>query len=203
MSYDIGALVLVTPSTETPVSLEEAKLWCKIEADETHEDDLLTSLIAAATGRYEAFTGRASLRQTFDWYLDDDDLCGLDEVLTPPRWPLVSVSSIRAFATTDNTDSGGTAMSTSAYYVDTAHEPGRIAPVSGGTWPVATRDLNAMIVRFVAGHSSGTSGVPDQAKERIKLMIAAAYEHRGDETQMGTVMDAVLRDDDLALPEWG
>jgi len=202
-AVDIGALVTVVSSTDEPVSLIEAKLWCKVEEDEVTDDVVFIALIATAVARYEAFTGRALMRQTYDWYLDrTPDLW--DCPLRPPRWPLISVSSIRGFGTTDASDTGGTAMSTSGYYVDVAHEPGRIQPVSGAIWPVATRDLNALIVRFDAGYSTTpSSGIPEQAKERLKKMIAAAYEHRGDEVAMNVAMNEVLGDDDLDLPEWG
>lgn len=203
-SYPIGALVTVTAATEEPVTLAEAKLWCKVELDEMADDDLIAGLIATARGRYEEFTGRALLKQTFDQYLDRFPNYA-DGAVMPMRWPLVSVSSIRGFQTTDATDTGGIAMSTSDYYVDTAHEPGRVLPISTRTWPTATRTINAGIMRFIAGYSTSPTGVPEQAKERLKKMIAAGYEHRGDgnDQAVGLAMDAILRDDDLALPEWG
>ena len=72
------------------------------------------------------------------------------------------------------------------------------------TFPAATRVANSTIVRFVAGYSSGSSGVPEQAKTTLKKMIARAYEFRGDPAagEAASLMDEVVLDE-LALPEWG
>jgi uncharacterized phiE125 gp8 family phage protein len=147
----------------------------------------------------EERTQRSFLTKTFDYY--PDDLC---EPLTLPRSPLVSVSSIRAFQSSENTDTGGTAMSTGDYYVDTAHEFGRVMPVSGGAFPTATRTLNPYVVRFTAGYSSESSGIPDSVKTEIKQLVAWLYEHRGDEVEMMKALeeyDGVVSE--LDLPTWG
>lgn len=198
--HDIGSLLTVTPSTDAPVTREEAKLWLRIEPEEVSEDSLVDSLILRAWARYEAFTGRALLKQVYDWYLDRTPC----EDMRPPRWPLVSIGSIRMFNSTEATDTGGTTMSAANYYVDIASEPGRVVPIATATWPPATRSINAVIMRFTAGYSTSSTGVPESAKTQIKEMIAAGYEHRGDEAEsVALAMDGVLRADELDLPEWG
>ncbi len=201
-TYPLGSLVTVTPSTEEPLTRDEAKLWAKLESDEVEEDALVDGLIARARARYEAFTGRTALQQTYDWY-QDRQTYGYAQVLCPPRWPLVSIGSIRTFSTTDASDIGGTTMPAANYYVDIASEPGRVVPVSAATWPPATRIINALIMRFTAGYSTSSTGVPEGIKTQLKMMVAAAYEHRGDEQEMEAAMDAVLRNDELDLPDWG
>lgn len=199
-TYDIGALVVQAASTDLPLTREETKLWLKIEPEEVDEDTLIDSLIARAWARYEAFTGRGALKQTYDWYLD----CVPSDALRPPRWPLVSISSIRMFSSTEASDTGGTTMAAANYYVDIASEPGRVQPVSGATWSTSTRTINACIVRFIAGCSTSSTGVPESLKTQLKEMIAAGYEHRGDEDNVVTMaMDVVLQSDELDLPEWG
>lgn len=198
-SYRIPALVLVTSASEEPVSLDEAKLWLKTDTDDTADDDLVTSLIATARAKYEEYTHRCLLKQTFD-AIPEDVPCG---PVTLPRSPVVSVSSIKGFTDTDLDNTVGTAMSSSGYYVDTLNEPGRVVPVGDATWPVGTRRLNPIAIRFIAGYSSQTSGVPEQAKTEIKQLVARAYEHRGDEVAAVRAMDELLRESDLALPDWG
>jgi uncharacterized phiE125 gp8 family phage protein len=198
----MSPLVLVTASTAEPISLTETKLWLRLDEHDVAEDPLVTSLIVKARQTWEARTQRAALVQTFDTYLDqplEDDV-----PVALPKAPLVSVTSIRGFATTDATDSGGTAMSTSGYYVDTAQEFGRVALQNGFTWPTATRPINPVIIRFTAGYSSGSSGVPETVKTEIKQLVARLYEHRGDEQeQMQALAEYGTVPTDLDLPTWG
>lgn len=199
----LGPLVLVTGSSDEPVSRTEAKTWLRIEEEEVHEDALVDQLIAMARARYEEYTGRALLKQTWDYYLDEGfppEAQGVEL----PRWPLVSITSVTGFSDTDATDTGGTAMNSSEYYVDTAREPGRVVPFGAYSFPSATRVANAAIVRFVAGETSQTSGVPSYAKQTIKQMIAHAYEHRGDQdvSELEPLMDEVLNDA-RAIRSWG
>lgn len=200
MSRFENPLVLVTSSTEDPLSRTEAKLWLRIEEEEIIEDPLVDSLIQMARERYEAYTGRALLQQTYDYYLPEFP----DGPVELPRWPLVSIGSIKGFTDTDATDTGGTSMSTSEYYVDTAREPGRVVPFGSYSYPTATRVVNGAIVRFTAGHSTNTTGVPNYAKTTLKNMIASAYEYRGDESarELQQRMDDVLHDE-LTLVDWG
>lgn len=196
--YEFGRIVVVTPSTEEPVTLPEVKLWLKVEEEETEQDDLIASLLATARARYEAYTNRIAIKTTFDYVLD----CQQDESICLPKFPLVSVTSIKGYTDTDATDTGGTAMSSSEFYVDTASEPGRAVPFAGFTLPIATRVVNATIVRFVAGHSTSSTGVPDHIKSTLKNMVARAIECRGDQTAAEAAMDDVLSDE-FSVPDWG
>jgi len=198
MSYE-PILVTALASTEEPISIEEAKLWLKVDEDQVDDDPVIQSLIATARERWEKRTRRSTIIQTFDQYLDafpDDCPIRLG------RAPLVAVSSVRYFAFSDLGDSSGTSMSSSGWYVDTAREPGRIVPIF--SWPVPTRDYNGGIVRFTAGYSSGTSGIPEAAKTEIKTLLATLYEHRGDEAEQQATLRAFdCEVGSFDLPEWG
>lgn len=198
----MSAILLVTSSTAEPVSKTEAKLWLRLDEHDVSEDPLIDGLIQKARSAWEARSQRAALIQTFDYYLDEspDDTCPV----SIPKAPLVSVTAITGFATTDASDTGGTAMSTSGYYVDTAHEFGRVMPLSAFTYPTATREINPVVIRFTAGYSSGSSGVPESVKTEIKQLIAKLYEHRGDEAEQATFLSAYGNvPTDLDLPTWG
>jgi uncharacterized phiE125 gp8 family phage protein len=176
------------------------KTWLKIDEDNTADDTLLTQLIATARERYEAYTQRVPLHGTYDAVLDDFPAgCPL----SLSRVPLVSITSVTGYTDTDVTDTGGTAMSSTGYYVDTASQPGRLVPLGGATYPTATRVANAAIVRFVAGYSSDSTGVPDDVLTDLYTMVARAYEHRGDEAAMEHAMLAVLAPESLVVHDWG
>ena len=197
----MSRLLLVSAATTgEPVSRSEVKTWLRLDEHEVSEDALLDSLITRARQRFEEMTQRSALHQTFDCYLDEEPDSGCP--ITIPKAPLVSVTSIKGFSSTEATDTGGTAMSTSDWYVDTASEFGRVYPVSGATYPTATRDLNPAIVRFTARYSSGSSGVPDGVKTEIKQLVAALYEHRGDEIEQARILEA-YGGAEYALPTWG
>jgi uncharacterized phiE125 gp8 family phage protein len=195
----VSAIKLVTASTAEPVTRTEAKLWLRLDEHDVAEDALVDSLIARARQRWEEVKQRAAMVQTFDYYLDaePEDSCPVQI----PKAPLVSVDSIRAFGSDEATDTGGTAMSTSGYYVDTAHEFGRVMPLSAFSYPSASREINPVIIRFTAGYSTATTGVPETVKTEIKEIVARLYEHRGDEVGMLKALEDALTETDL--PTWG
>jgi uncharacterized phiE125 gp8 family phage protein len=193
--------VAVSPSTDEPVSVSEAKLWIKLDSTETVDDDIVSSLITTARTRIEECSARAFIKNTFDAYLDETPC---EDELRLPRAPLVSVTSVKGFSSTDLTDTGGTAMNSTGYYVDTASEPGRVVLLGSDAWPTGTRPANALIVRFVAGESTSSTGVQDRAKTAIKQLVAKLYEHRGDELEQQRILDEYeTAPNDLSLPEWG
>lgn len=197
-----GALKLITDTTADPVTRIEAKAWLRVEEEQVEEDALIDGLITLATKRIEEKTQRSFLVKTFDFFPDDDLTDGCPVPI--PKAPLVSVTGIKAFASSDLTDTGGTAMSTSGYYVDTVHEFGTVSPVSGFTFPSPTRTVNPIAIRFTAGYSSNSTGVPDAAKVEIKQLVARLYEHRGDESAIQAELAAYdVQWTDLDLPTWG
>lgn len=193
--------VTATSDPGEPVTLEEMKTWLRIDDGEGIDDGLVQGLIATARKRVEERWNRAFMKRSFDGYLDETPRC--DEIRLP-RAPLVSVTSIKGFNLTDLTDTGGTAMSTSGFYVDTASEPGRVVLNGVSAWPTGTRPANAMIVRFVAGESTSAANVQERAKTEIKQLVARLYEYRGDELETAKVLtDYEQCPIDLDLPEWG
>ena len=194
----MSVVKLVTDSTVEPVTRAEAKLWLRLDEHEVVEDALIDSLIARARATLEERKQRSFITKTFDQYEDAAPDDGCPVLLW--KAPLLTVTSIKAFQSSDADDAGGTAMSTSGYYVDTAHEIGRVLPLSAFSFPTASREINPVIIRFTAGYSSGSSGVPETVKDEIKQLVARLYEHRGDESGILRVLDDVT---DLDLPSWG
>lgn len=190
-----------TSDATTLIPIQDMKDWLKVDFDELVEDKLVQDLMDTAIQHVEERHNRAFLRRSFDAYLDETPR---EETLRLPRSPLVSITSVKGFSSTELTDTGGTAMSSSGYYADTASEPGQIALTGSVAWPTATRRVNPIIIRFVAGESTSASGVQDRAKTEVKQLVARLYEHRGDEAETAKVLSAYEQcPTDLSLPEWG
>src|SRR5689334_22352804 len=100
-----GSIVIVTPPGSEPVTLQEAKDWCR--GPTSADDTLITSLITVARRYVEKITSRALITQTWDYWLDcfpGSNWYMLRTVmpalwdcweLRVPRPPLQSISSIK------------------------------------------------------------------------------------------------------------
>lgn len=193
--------VTTTDDNQEPVSLREMKTWLRIDDAETVDDGLVRALLVSARRRVEERHNRAFVIQTFDAYLDQTPC---EPWVKLPRAPLVDVTAVTGFSNTELTDTGGTALSTDAYYVDTASEPGRVVLTGAAAWPTSTRWANALIIRFTAGESTSPAGVQDRAKTEIKQLVARLYEHRGDEIETAQILTEYEQcPSDLSIPEWG
>jgi hypothetical protein len=183
------AIVVVTPPTAEPVSLEEAKAHLRIDGGD--EDTYVASLIIAARDAAELFTRRRFMEQTLDLFLDrfPGRLCYLGEYArairnTPftseiyeipiPVPPTQSVTSIKY------TDPAGAmqTLDTAEYQVDVASEPARLRPAYGKPWPSTRQVMNAVQIRLVAGYAAGK--VPGSIKAAILLTIGKLHENRED-----------------------
>ncbi len=160
------ALKLSVPPEAEPITLEEAKLHCKVEVDD--DDDLIEALITAAREYCEGFQRRAYITQTWELWLDSFP----STPLTLPLPPLQSVDSIKYYDT-DNIET-----EFEEYYVDTNSEPGRLELNYGESWPtVILRDINSVCITFTAGYG-GAEDVPQKVKQAILLIVSAWYENR-------------------------
>lgn len=181
------ALKLITPATELAVSLADAKVHLRIDADITTEDTLVTALIMAATEAAEQATQRAIMTQVWEVTLD-----AFPPAITLPRVPVVSVTSLKYF------DMAGIqqTINPALYALDTSNEyaPASVAPVYGGTWPAARDQLNTVTLRFTAGYANAAA-VPASIAAWIKLMVGSMYENReGERIERGAVLSLGFAD---------
>jgi len=204
---DPAIVEIATTEDLEVVSLDDLKEWLKIREEDVDEDDTIKSLRIHARMRLESELRRSFITRSFDQVMQE---APCEDELELMRSPLVSVTSIKGFTDTDATDTGGTTLSSTGYYVDTANEPGRAVLLNGQTWPIATRNANAFIVRFTAGYSTSITGVPEPLRNATKALVAYWYERRGDEAlddattrqrPLPTHVKAIIEDFDL--PEWG
>ena len=178
------SLVETTPPTVEPISLEEAKLWLRV--DHTEEDDLITELEKSARRSCEAFTRRSFINTTWTLKLDEfpsaecrTSLASISSArsdeITLPRSPLSSVTSI----TYTDTDGNTQTVSASNYTVDTGSEPGRVVPAFNAFWPLTRNVINAVSVLHVSGYGAAETSVPSGLKIAIRVLMADLYEERG------------------------
>jgi len=206
---------LASPPAIEPVTLDELKAHCRV--DTTADDALLTALIVAARQWAEHYTGRAFISQTWQYWIDADQMLprpslekimdvyvhpfGNDPYVRRPRSyiplphaPLQSVASVQFF---DDTDTA-TVWDPSNYFVDNAREPGRVVLRTGAVWPCPMRMPNGLMIQYVAGYGATADMVPEVLNLAIKQIAAHWYEHRGeagaqtDATQMPLVIQSLL-----------
>lgn len=179
-------LTLIAPPTAEPVTLAEAKAHLRLDA--TTEDSLVTDLIAAARQAAESHLKRALVTQTWRLSLDrfptrpaswwDGVRLGAETPATAthvslPRPPLQSVATITIY---DDADSPSV-MPATDYFVDVAHEPGRVALRAGKSWPAVGRVAAGVEIDFVAGYG-GQAAVPQAIGQGILMLVAHFFEHR-------------------------
>ena len=156
----------VSPPSVEPVSLDEVKAYLRI--DGTDDDALLTRLIEAARERAEEYTRRAFITQEWDAVYDDVTA----DYIELPRPPLISVTGVYY-----TTDAGEQTLATSAYYVDSISEPGRVILLASG-WP-SRRSKAGLRVRYSAGYGAAASSVPGPIRQAIITAVGDWFEACG------------------------
>lgn len=177
MNYSLTQTV---PPASEPVTLADVKAWARI--DTTADDALVTDLAIACREYVETITKRQLMQATYQMGIDVFPFGSADirfiwnrfGIIRMPRVPLVSVTSITY------TSFGGPILTLdpSLYQVDTAREPGRIAPAFAQVWPIPQyTTFNAVNITFVAGYVSAAL-VPRSLATAIKMMAAHCYANR-------------------------
>lgn len=163
------AINLITEPAAEPISLSEARLQCRIEADDTTEDTLLAVYIKAAREAAEHELGRALISQTWEQTLDAFPI-GEIQLGKPRVSSIVSVQYIDAAGNLQT-------LAPSAYSLDAATSPGWLLPATGTSWPSTAEVVNAVRIRFVAGYGAA-SDVPAAVRQWMLLTVAALYAQR-------------------------
>ena len=175
-------------ATLSPVTIEEAKVQCKLDETDSSEDSLLNGLLISATRFCENRTHRALMQSDWLWSgkefpkrLDRDGCFRL------PMAPLVAVSSVKYWNGTLQT------LAPSEYVVDTNNIPGRIYFKS---YPSIDDRPDAVQITFTAGYgaagaqeSQEREAVPQDIKSCILMIVATLYENRQTMNQSGNITD--------------
>ena len=187
-------LQIVTDAAGEPVSLADAKLFCRVDTDA--DDATITGLITAARRRVERDTGLALLTQTWRMVLDrwpGQKPGGLspwwDGVKEGPISMLTGVSTIeipkRPYQSCDwikLRDAYGAQVTVDAsiYFEERSNYDGRIIKKLGQIWPVIVLSPTAAIeVQFKAGFDADPWGaVPDELLVALKQLVKHWFDQR-------------------------
>lgn len=160
--------IKVTDATVEPITLAQAKQWCRVDAGD--DDGLFTSLcIPAARQDAERYLRRTLLPTTWRLVLDGFP-AGRIELQYPN---LLQVTTVKYFDLTGTEQT----LPAQAYLVDVVSQPGTIAPAPGSQWPSAQDRLNAVSIDYTAGWATPDL-VPAAIRMWIALRAATLYEHR-------------------------
>lgn len=143
---------VVTPVSVEPVTIAEALLQCKVDADDTTHNALITSLITAAREFAEHYTGRALAAQTLQGALDSFPACDYIDLPMPP------VSAVTSIKYTDTAGAEQT-LSSSAYALSAYGLSNRVNLAADGEWPSTKEVADAVRVVFVTGYTAAPKAV--------------------------------------------
>lgn len=182
------APVLIEAPAAAPVSLEEAKLHCRVDDDA--EDALITGLVSAATAHLDGYTGilgRALVTQTWR-----QDFCRFGAKMRLPLRPVASITSVTYF----DGDNAEQTLATSVYDIFTDAAGSYVGLKPDQDWPSAYARPDAVSVAYVAGVAS--DAVPQPIKQAILLMVGHWYANReavaeGQMRDVPMAVDALLR----------
>ncbi len=171
----MATLRVVTPPPVEPVTLDEAKLHCRI--DVTADDDLIEALIQTARQYCEGYQGRAYVEQTLEYTLSR---WPRRRVIYLPRPPVAEILSV------DYLDENGVAQPFTDWIADTRGEPARVVLEDGESWPTETLyPVNPVRIEYIAGYEADPgppidyrANIPNMVKSAIKLCVGNWYENR-------------------------
>lgn len=166
-------LALAAAATVEPVSIQDARLHCRI--DDNADNSYVSALITAARIMAEQYTRRVFITQSWVMYMD---AWPCERFIEIPKAPLQGISSIVTY----DDDDVSTTFASSNYYRDTISTPGRVVLRSGASWPDVERVANGIVINFVAGYAASPAGIPQDIRQAILMIVAHLYENRGDVT---------------------
>ena len=156
-----------TDASSEPVTVAEAKAHLRVET--TDDDTYITTLIKIARKHIEDICGISMISQTWDLWLNH-----FPNEIKIPRPPLISVTSI----TYTDTDGDSQTLATGVYTVDSDSDPGRIYEAYDQSFPSVRSIPKAIKVRFVSGFSATATGVDEDLKHAMLLLIGQWFENR-------------------------
>lgn len=185
---------VIVPANGEHISLERARLHLRVDADNdspaVHPDDaLITSLITAAREWAEDYTGRTISPKTLELALDKfpgqegeirwwQERVVADPIVVPCG-PLQSIISLTYV------DGAGATQEITDFQLDTHREPPRIMPAVGASWPAVRQQMNAVLIRYLAGYalpneSPDTPAMLEVFRQAMLLCIGHWYDNRED-----------------------
>lgn len=170
---------LITDAASEPITLNQAKLWLKIDTSPptAHDDDsIVEALITAARKAVENEINRPIGEQTFEVGFE----C-FESAFEFPMPPLISIVSIKytledgTIGVIEDLEASPAVASTVDYDLETSRERGAIYLRSDQTWPTDTLANGYPVrIRYKAGYTS----VPAPIIMAMRFLIGHLYENR-------------------------
>lgn len=158
-------LRLITPPAAMPVTIEEARLQCRVLGEDADDTAYLTALITVATDHVEKYTGRAIVEQTWELVAD-----GFADEMMLARGPVRSIVSVKYF----DIDDAEQTLDAATYELDDVSDPQLLLKAPGASWPAVAEGRNRVIVRFTAGYDAP----PPAIRMAILLLIGLWFNNR-------------------------
>lgn len=192
---------VLTAPTYLPVTLAEAKAWCRVDSDITAHDAVITGLLKTMTAYAEHLTGRAFMPRTLrllmpGWpQFSTMGYCGPGIELPQP--PLIEVTSVTYL----DEDGVRQTLAADQYDVHAWREPAAIIPAYQVVWPAYRPALDAIQVNFRAGYPESGSpsdeaaqqaGQPPALKTWMQARLATLFDQR-EQVVIGRTVAALPR----------
>lgn len=175
-------LIQTSPPGAEPVTLAQARVQCRLTADDTTiEDTQFTEVwIPAARRHAEAYTNRSFITQTWRLVLDCFPDClelergDVQQITALTYRDMAGVTQTMSWAAAAN---GVQRSSDGTLVADLSGGTARIAPAFGCVWPIALPEMAAIAITYTAGYGNAAA-VPEGIKNWILLRVARMYANR-------------------------
>lgn len=155
---------LITPPDLEPITLEEAKLFARV--DTAADDAIITALITTARQYTERYLQQSLLQQTWLMWLDAAEYEGSNRYRLRYS-PIESVTEVKLYS-----DSDSVIIEPSSYRLS-GDELILVAARSGNI-----RLHDALSIEYVAGYGDSSDKVPEVIRHAMLMLIAHWYEYR-------------------------
>ena len=170
MSIPWIAEVIPLPTVE-PISVDQARLYCRIDDASTEENEYIASLITAARLTVEKHTGRMLIPQTWKTLRS---YWPRERYITFPTAPVTRIVSV-AYQTISGDPPVPTTNEMPAEDYDLLTYPNRLPILyAKNGWPAAQLSYPGLAVTFDCGYPA----VPEDLLEAVRSLIAYWYDNR-------------------------
>ena len=171
----------INPPPSPPVSLPSIKAFLRLDGEE--EDGLLTELTLAAQVQVETRLGQSLITRAQRMTRDRPS----GKVLYLSRFPVTDITAIRMLGEDETT------LSASEFLANIKARPTSITLRTGQSWAEAYSDAQTVEVDVIAGYGETPDDIPMPIRQALLLLIAHAYEHRGEtDIPQPLMVDALL-----------
>lgn len=157
------------PPTVEPITLADALVHLRADADSGANDAYVTTLISVAREACEDRIERTLIETA--WTLTLDSFPEAIQLASPP---IIAVQSVVYL------DLAGVqqTLNPADYLLDRASQPGFLVPAYDKTWPDTREQINAVTVSFTAGYGATAADVPKPLRQWMLLAIGDMYGNR-------------------------